>query len=91
MLFLITTLFPFVQGYIISQFGRLADAEMGLWMGVAGLVRVVLHAVAFSLLLAAIFTGRRAPAGPGYGYGYGAATDPEAGFPEGDLGRRSSV
>jgi hypothetical protein len=87
MLFLITTLFPFVQGYIISQHDRLA--EMGLWMGVAGLVRMVLHAVAFSLLLAAIFTGRRVPAGPGYGYG--AATDPEAGFPEGDLERRSSV
>jgi hypothetical protein len=69
MLFLIACLFPFVQGYIVvSRVDRQwTNAQIGLWLGVIGIVRTVLHAIAFSLLLAAIFADRRAPAGPGKG------------------------
>jgi hypothetical protein len=63
MLFLITSVFPFVQGYIaVSQWTL---TETRLWMGAVGIIRMLLHVTAFSLLLAAIFAGRRAPAGPG--------------------------
>jgi glucan phosphoethanolaminetransferase (alkaline phosphatase superfamily) len=88
MLVLITALFPIVQGYILygSEHQR-TTTEMGLWIGVTGLLRMLLHAVAFALLLAAIFVDRRAPAGRQYG------ADPtsEVGFPKGDPGPRSSV
>jgi xanthosine utilization system XapX-like protein len=63
MLFLITSVFPFVQGYIaVSQ---LPLQEMGLWMSVVGIIRTLLQVTAFALLLAAIFADRSAPAGPG--------------------------
>jgi hypothetical protein len=64
-LFVSTAVFPFVQGYVASQLFRLS--EMGLWIGVIGLVRMVFQVIGFSLILAAVFAGRRAPAWPGYG------------------------
>jgi hypothetical protein len=69
MLFLITAVFPFVQGYVfVSRFDRMwTDREVSLYMGVVGIVRTLLHLTAFSLILAAIFTGRRVPVGSGYG------------------------
>jgi hypothetical protein len=76
-LFVSTAVFPFVQGYVASQLFRLS--EMGLWIGVIGLVRVLLQATGFSLVLAAVFTGRKVPAWPAYGLD----EVPEAGFRKG--------
>jgi hypothetical protein len=63
MLFLITSVFPFVQGYIATA--QWPIQEMARWMGVVGIIRMLLQASAFSLLLVAIFAERSAPAGPG--------------------------
>jgi hypothetical protein len=66
MLFLTTSVFPFLQGYLVASrddlHWRLQD--VALWTSVVGIVRALFHATAFSLLLAAIFAGRSAPAGP---------------------------
>jgi hypothetical protein len=66
MLFLITSAFPFLQGYLAASrddlHWRLQD--VALWTSVVGIVPALLYATAFSLLLAAIFAGRGAPAGP---------------------------
>lgn len=73
MLFLITAVFPFVQGYIfVSRYDRgWTEQEIGQWLRVVGIVRTLLHLTAFSLLLVAIFAGRRATAG---GYAADAAS-----------------
>jgi hypothetical protein len=63
MLFLITSVFPFVQGYIAVSERKLS--EIALWMKVVGFFRVLLRVTAFSLLLAAVFASRRAAEGPG--------------------------
>jgi hypothetical protein len=63
MLFLITSVFPFVQGYIAVSHWPIQ--EMTLWMSVVGIIRTLLQVTAFSLLLAAIFADRSAPAEPG--------------------------
>jgi hypothetical protein len=87
-LFLIAAVFPFIQGYLLSgDNGQRTIAERSLWMGVAGLVRMLLQAAAFALLLAAIFVDRSAPAD----VGYEEVSVPEVDFPKGDPGRRSSV
>jgi hypothetical protein len=72
-------LLPLVQGYILygSDHPR-PDKELGLWLAAFGLVRMLLQAIAFALLLAAIFVDRRAPAGPRYD----ADTTSGAGFPK---------
>jgi hypothetical protein len=63
MLFLIASVYPFVQGYIaVSQW---PIQEMALWMGAVSIIRSLLQVTAFSLLMAAIFADRSAPAGPG--------------------------
>jgi hypothetical protein len=66
MLFLITAVFPFVEGYIIvSRSGQSTMGTFKLWMGVVGLVRTLLYVTAFSLLFVAVFVDRGAPAGLG--------------------------
>jgi hypothetical protein len=63
MLFLITSVFPFVQGYVAVAPWPLQ--QMALWMSVVGTIRTLLQVTAFSLLLAAIFADRSAPARTG--------------------------
>ena len=82
-LFLIAAAFPFVQGYIMyGDDSQRTFRERALWMGVAGFVRMLLHATAFGLLLAAIFVERSVPAGAWYDD----APVPEVDFRKGDLG-----
>jgi hypothetical protein len=65
MVFLATSVLPFVQGYIVAsrEDRQWPMAEFSLWMSVVGLVRTLLQAIGFSLLLAAIFQGRTSPEG----------------------------
>jgi hypothetical protein len=62
MLFLIASVFPFLQGYFaVSQWPL---HEMRLWMSAVGIIRTMLQVTAFSLLLTAIFVDRSATPGP---------------------------
>jgi hypothetical protein len=63
MRFVITLVFPFVQGYIAVAHSPVP--ERALWMSVVGIIRVLLQVTEFSLVLTAVFAGRRVPAGPG--------------------------
>jgi hypothetical protein len=57
----ITLLFPFLQGFIIvNRQGGIAP--FGLWLRAIGVVRSLLYAMGFALVLAAVFADRRTPA-----------------------------
>jgi hypothetical protein len=64
MCFLATSVFPLVQGYILAaqEDRRWPLAEFSLWMSLFGIARTLVQAIAFAILLAAIFGGGSAPA-----------------------------
>ncbi len=57
----VTFVFPFVQGYLVTQ--QVRAAELSTLMGIAGIIRVALEVIGLSLILSAVFAGRDAPAG----------------------------
>jgi xanthosine utilization system XapX-like protein len=60
MALLSNAMFPFVQGYIIvsREYYGWSSQQLDMYMWLVGVVRTLLHVIASSLILAAIFTGR---------------------------------
>jgi hypothetical protein len=58
-LFLVTLVFPFVQGYVVTQ--DVGVSAIGAWMTMIGFVRSAINVAGLSLILAAVFVGRKAP------------------------------
>ncbi|MGE3780294.1 MAG: hypothetical protein AB7F89_24100, partial [Pirellulaceae bacterium] len=65
MLFLITAVFPFLHGYLLvaRQERDWTIDEFQRWLLIDGSIRTLLHVVAFSLMLTAVFAGRRVVVG----------------------------
>jgi hypothetical protein len=62
MVFLATSVIPILQGCILYLRDDRALAKVSLWVGVLAIVRTLLQAIGFAVLLAAFFEGRTAPA-----------------------------
>ncbi len=60
--FLATSVIPVVQGCILYHRENRPLAEVSLWVGILAIVRTLLQAIGFGVLLAAFFEGRTAPA-----------------------------
>lgn len=63
-LFLTTTVFPFLRGYLFASYQQrdLTIDELHRWLLPVGIIRVLFEVAAFSLLMAAVFSDRSAPA-----------------------------